>query len=73
MYMIKLGLVAQRRFKKNILTRVISQSGPDHCPTIEVDIELPNGVTYKGKGVSKAAAKELLAKKILREEFGIND
>ena len=73
MYMIRLGLICQKRFKRNILTRVISQSGPDHCPTIEVEIELPNGVIYKGKGGSKAEAKEILAKRILREEFGIDN
>jgi dsRNA-specific ribonuclease len=70
MQMIQLGLLTQKKFKKNLKSKVIGQTGADHCPIITVEIELPNGKKFTGTGGSQIAAKEKLAKEILLKEFG---
>jgi len=61
----------QKIYGKNIETRLIDKSGPDHCPTITAEIELPNGGTFQGSGLNKREAKQKAAEKALKwlDEF----
>lgn len=63
---IKLSELCQRIFGENIQTRVISKQGADHCPTIWVEIELPNGDIYKASGNNQKIAKQKAASEALK-------
>lgn len=57
----------QQMYGENIETRVLSKTGPDHCPTITVEIELPNGKIYKAQGSNKREAKQIAAERALKD------
>jgi len=52
----------QKEFGENIKTRVIDKTGPDHCPTITVEIELPDGTVYRSSGSNQKDAKKIAAR-----------
>ena len=62
---IELAELVQKKFGKNIETRVLGKTGPDHMPTVTVEIELPNGRTYEASGTNKRIAKQRAAEKAL--------
>lgn len=51
----------QKYFGSNIETRIISKTGPDHHPIIWVEIELPDGSTFKASGSNQKIAKQKAA------------
>lgn len=57
----------QRKFRESMVTRVIRKEGPDHNPTITVEIELPNGKIYQASGINQKIAKQHAAEKALAE------
>ena len=59
---VELSELVQRLTGKNIVTRVLSKSGPDHNPVITVEIELPDGAVYQAEGANKKVAKQEAAK-----------
>ena len=64
---IELAELVQKKFGKNIETRVLDKVGADHCPTVFVEIELPDGRTFKASGTNKRIAKQKAAEKALSE------
>lgn len=64
---IELAEKIQKKFGKNIQTRVTNKVGPDHSPVISVEIELPNGEKYTASGNNKKEAKRKAAEKALSE------
>lgn len=62
---IELSEFIQRQFGESIETRVTGKSGPDHAPTISVEIELPDGRIFKASGTNKRIAKQRAAEKAL--------
>jgi len=64
---IELSELCQKRFGANILATVLSKKGPDHCPTITVQIELPNGRKYTASGDNQKLAKQKAAENALEE------
>ena len=64
---IKLAEKCQKEYGKNLITRVIGKTGPDHIPSIEVQIELPNGCIYVGVGSNQKLAKQVAARIALSE------
>ncbi|MEC5393948.1 putative dsRNA-binding protein [Bergeyella sp. RCAD1439] len=64
---VKLAEKCQKIFRENIETRVVSKRGPDHCPTITVEIELPDGRVYTASAENQKVAKQKAAKKALLE------
>ncbi len=66
----ELNLKCQKLFGKSILTRVVNKSGADHCPTITVEIELPNAEVYSASGLNQKEAKQQAALAAL-EDLGI--
>jgi len=56
----------QKIFKESIETRVVSKTGPDHCPVISVEIELPNGKIFKASGINQKEAKQAAAVEALK-------
>lgn len=64
---VELSEKAQRKFRESIITRVIGKEGPDHNPTITVEIELPNGKVYQASGSNQKVAKQKAAEKALAE------
>lgn len=67
----KLAEIIQAQYGANIETEVLSKTGADHNPIIEVKISLPNGNEYFAKGSNKRIAKRIAAQKALDEE-GLN-
>lgn len=66
---VKLAELCQKTFGANIETRVVKKIGADHCPTIFVEVELPNGKVYGGSGSNQKEAKKMAAQKALEENF----
>lgn len=66
---IELAEKCQKTYGANIETRVVKKAGPDHCPTIFVEIDLPNGKTYAGSGANQKEAKKRAAEQALKENF----
>lgn len=66
---IELAESIQKMYGKNIETRVVNKEGADHCPTITVEIELPSGETYQGKGSNQKEAKKAAALKALKDLY----
>lgn len=64
---IELSLKIQKMYGKNIITEMISQEGPDHCPTITMRVSLPNGDSYTGSGENKKEGSKAAARKALAE------
>lgn len=58
---ITLSELVQKHFGENIETSVVSKRGPDHCPTITVRIQLPDGETLFADGANKRIAKQKAA------------
>ena len=63
---IELSELVQRQYGANIKTRVTGKTGADHMPTVSVEIELPDGRTYKASGNNKRIAKQKAAEKALK-------
>lgn len=68
---IKLNELVQSQFKTSIKTEVLGKTGPDHMPTVYVQIILPDGRTYKASGRKKEIAKQKAAKMALAEIFNL--
>jgi len=68
---VELAELVQRQYGKNIETRVTGKTGADHCPTITVEIELPNGLIIEASGKNKKEAKQKAAE-IALKGFGKN-
>lgn len=66
---VELSLKIQKMYGENIITEMVSQEGPDHCPTITMLISLPNGDSYTGVGNNKKEASKDAARKALVELF----
>lgn len=66
---VTLSELVQRTYGANIETRVAGKSGADHCPTIFVEVELPNGKLYTASGRNQKEAKKEVCLKALEEEF----
>lgn len=49
-----LSELCQLRYRESITTKVIAKEGPDHCPAITVQIELPDGHIYHGVGSNQS-------------------
>lgn len=64
----QLAEIIQARDGENIETAVISKSGADHDPVIEVSITLPSGKVYTATGGNKRIAKRIAAEIALKEE-----
>ena len=64
---IELAEKCQKIYRKNIETRVLGKKGEDHCPTVYVEIELPDGQIFKGKGNNQKEAKQKAAQKALEK------
>ena len=64
---IELAELVQRQCGANIETRVLGKTGPDHMPTVSVEIELPDGRTFEASGTNKRIAKQKAAEKALAE------
>ena len=67
---IELAEIVQRVHGKNIETRVLGKTGPDHMPTVRVEIKLPDGRTFKSSGANKRVAKQKAAEIALSEING---
>lgn len=67
----RLGELVQKRYGKNIITRVISIEGEDHCPEVTVEVEIPNQdqSCYQGKGSNKRNAAVQAAEYALIDLF----
>ena len=66
---IELAELVQRQYGANIETRVTGKTGPDHMPTVNVQIELPDGRIYEASGTNKRIAKQKAAEKALSEYY----
>lgn len=66
---ITLAELVQKTYGANIETRVVKKVGEDHCPTIFVEVELPNGKIYADSGSNQKEAKKRACLKALKEEF----
>ena len=66
---IELAELVQRQYGANIETRVTGKNGPDHMPTVNVQIELPDGRIYEASGTNKRIAKQKAAEKALSEYY----
>jgi hypothetical protein len=66
---IELAKLVQRQYGANIETRVTGKYGPDHMPTVNVQIELPDGRIYEASGTNKKIAKQKAAEKALSEYY----
>lgn len=64
----KLGEIIQKMYGKNIETHVVSKTGPDHNPKLEVEVLLPNGKKYNGISSNRKKAACVAAEKALEEE-----
>ena len=64
---IELVELVQKKFGKNIETRVTGKTGPDHMPTVYVEIELPDGRIFESSGTNKRIAKQQAAEWALSE------
>ena len=62
---VALNETIQKRFGQNILTRVMGKEGADHCPTISVEIELPDGSIFRASGSNQREAKQKAAQQAL--------
>lgn len=58
---------SQKRWGSNIETTVLGKTGPDHMPTVSVQIELPDGRIFKSSGVNQKEAKQKAALQALSE------
>jgi len=59
--------ITQERFKSLPKYRVVSETGPDHKRSFEVELEIKGKVYGKGTGRSKKAAEQRAAKEALRK------
>ncbi|GIM61139.1 hypothetical protein CAPN008_11890 [Capnocytophaga canis] len=66
---VRLAELCQKTYGANIETRVVKKTGADHCPTIFVEVELPNGKIYGGSGSNQKEAKKRAAEQALEENF----
>lgn len=57
----------QSRYGKNIETEVLGKTGPDHCPTVEVKITLPNGMFATAKANNQKLARQKAAEQLLKK------
>ena len=64
---VQLAELCQSKFRSSMLTRVAGKTGPDHNPTITVEIELPNGKVYTAYGINQKTAKQKAAERALAE------
>ena len=64
---IRLGELVQRRYGRNIETKVLSVLGDDHCPMVTVRITLPNGDYETASAGNQKVAKQIAAKKLLKK------
>jgi dsRNA-specific ribonuclease len=66
----ELNETVQARFKGSVTTNVVLKTGPDHNPTLTVDVILPDhrghkGNTYRGTGSNRKIAAQNAAQKAL--------
>ena len=54
-----LAELCQKMFGKNIESKVIGKIGQDHCPTITVNVLLPNGTSFKASGSNQKEARKI--------------
>ncbi len=57
--------------RRSVEYRVVSESGPDHNKSFEVEVLVDNIVFAKGKGKSKKAAEQDAAKKAIELSAGV--
>ncbi len=62
---VELAEKAQKMYGSNIEAKIVGKCGDNCCPIIEVEIELPNGNTYRAKGTNQKIAKRNAAEKAL--------
>jgi len=62
---VELSEFSQKRWGKNIETRVIGKTGPDHNPIITVEVELPYGRIFTASGMNQKLAKQTAAENAL--------
>ncbi|WP_052910354.1 putative dsRNA-binding protein [Riemerella anatipestifer] len=62
---VKLAETCQKIYRENIITRVVKKEGLDHCPTITVEIELPDRRVFRASVENQKVAKQKAAKKAL--------
>jgi hypothetical protein len=55
----------QQIWRRNMSTIVVGLEGEDHCPTVYVEITLPDGRTFEGKADNQRQARVVAAKKAL--------
>jgi len=65
---VTLSEICQKRFGRNIETKVLDKVGADHSPTVTVSITLPNGNVYRAAGGNKRIAKRKAAEEALETE-----
>ena len=58
---IELAELVQKQYGKSIETKVLSKTGADHIPEIEVEIKLPDGRKFEAAGKNKRLAKRKAA------------
>ena len=63
----ELAELMQKVHGENIETRVIAKRGPDHSPTITVEIALPTGDTFTAEGGNQKEAKQKAALEALKQ------
>lgn len=63
---VELAERCQQEFRSNIITKVTGKYGPDHSPTVEVQIQLPNGRVFKGSGANQKIARQHAAEAALK-------
>ena len=64
-YKTTLQEVIQQNREEKVEYVLISESGPDHDKTFEVEVHLNSNVIGRGKGKSKKQAEQLAAKEAL--------
>ena len=62
---LKSPLMQLKETGKDVKDKVVSQTGPPHCPTFVAEVTV-DGRTYKGKGLSKQDARQNAAERALR-------
>jgi len=58
---VELAELVQRLYGANIETRVTGKTGADHMPTVNIEIELPDGRVFEASGTNKRNAKQKAA------------
>lgn len=57
----------QKKFATSPIWTAPIKIGPDHLPTITVEVSLPNGRKYKGVGSNQRLARQEAAKEALKD------